>query len=247
LHESITEHAFVKKLAHNKYLYVALPSCAGDDGALPRIVEFDLTDGRPAPTLISADFYDGCKQLEDTGRVSRYRKANVPIQGYPSQMDAEEKEALEIIEGYAYEVLPVGLVRESIWSKYPDISELLLTMKQPVTGREFAEHFLARNDTPAWRSILKGNEFPWGHKMYYQDSPEMSYAHVSNGTWKISAQPSRDNKPFSVLKKYRGENDKGDPPIGKVNVFGKEIGMFGQAYDPYSRTIAIVRNTTKCF
>lgn len=245
--ESITNQAFVKKLAQNKYLYVALPSCAEDNGTLPRIVEFDLAGGRPAPKLISAAFYDDCKQLEDTGRVSRYRKVNAPIQGSPSQMDSDEQKALEIIEGYEYEVLPVGLVRESIWSKYPDLSELLLTMKQPVTGREFAEHFLARNDSPAWRFILKGNEFPWDHQMYYRDSPEMSYAQVSNGAWKISAQPSGNNEPFSVLKKYRGENDKGDSPITKVNAFGKEIGMFGQAYDPSTRTIAIVKNTTKCF
>lgn len=247
LHETTTEHAFVKKLARNKYLYVAVPSCATNDSTLTRIVEFDLANGRPAPTLISADFYDDCKPLEDMGRVSRYRKGNTPTEGSLQQMDAEEKNALEIFEGYEYEVLPVGLVRETIWSKYPDLSELLLRMQQPVTGREFAGYFLARNDTPAWRSILRGNEFPWGHKMYYQDSPEMSYAHIANGVWTISTAPLRNSGRFSVRKKYRDENDMGEPPIETVNAFDKDIGIFGQAYDPQSRTIAIVRNTSKCF
>ncbi|MET1281643.1 hypothetical protein [Vibrio navarrensis] len=243
LKESSEEHTVLKKLTSSHYLYVRLPSCKSSDYSNIQIFEFNLSGDKPNPMLVSAGIFDTCRELENKGRISSYKisKVNSLASSIINdwKMTDEEKSILNKIHQYAYVVLPIDFIDEQTWSQYPDVAELLISIENPITSKDFSKLFLSQKNSEAWKGILKwGNEFPWSRSMR-ENSTERLFAQAEEESWSLSTKNKR--------KQHFITYNLNESAPKALNIYGIKVGLNEEVYDPITKKIAKPRGNESCF
>lgn len=216
-----------RQIDENIFLYLTMPLALADDVHNCSILEFNLTNERPEPTLISSLTYKKLAALEKTSRISNYHVRVIEKPAAPTTvMSLKEINATNQINKYEYSVLPIRVIEKSDWNQFKDLSAQLDNTNEPIILKSSHDNFLHNN---------------CNHTLIF--------AAVANEAWIIDSLSFTDKNRIRVTKKYQhgaNDNDAFCDYIYFKNIRNKNF-RYIQIYDSDTKAIMSLRGPESIF